>query len=304
MDIGETLRFFRKKLHLTQKEMLDNYLDPSSYSRIEHGKQVIRIDTLADVLKKLSLSSEEFFARVSLDEEQKQFKELFYYCASHLDNQTKKQKLISYYSRLKEKQLNLKEYSNYIVIKSYFSQFWREIDPITEQEIVKTAEYLLKKDYYQQYDYIIICNMIRLFTFKQQDLIIARAIPIPDENQRDYITKNFAYTTITNLITSRIYEKDYSGAQKYIVFANKQDMTASNYNYRMNLQYLHNLLQYLLTGNHKYMEHVYDFVRLLENIGDILQAENLKKEIKFLTYNQVPVSKKGDKDYPVGIFKY
>lgn len=90
MNIGETLRFFRKKLHLTQKEMLDNHLDPSSYSRIEHGKQTIRIDMLAEVLKKLSLSSEEFFARVPLDKEQKQFKELFYYCASHLDNQTKK----------------------------------------------------------------------------------------------------------------------------------------------------------------------------------------------------------------------
>ncbi|EOL43537.1 helix-turn-helix domain-containing protein [Enterococcus caccae] len=304
MNIGETLRFFRKQLHLTQKEMLDNYLDPSSYSRIEHGKQVIRIDTLAEVLKKLSVSSEEFFAHVSLDEDQKEFKDLFYYCASHLDNHTKKKKLIAYYSTLKERQLNLKEFSNYIVIKSYFSQFWEEIDPITEQEIKKTAQYLLKKNYYQQYDYVIICNMIRFFTFKQQDLIIARAIPIPNENRRDYVTKNFAYTTITNLITSRIYEKDYNGAQKYILFANKQDMTASNYNYRMNLQYLHNLLQYLLTGNHKYMEHIYDFVRLLENIGDTLQAENLKKEIKFLTYNQFSIPMKDDKNYPIGIFKY
>lgn len=213
-----------------------------------------------------------------------------------------KKKLISYYNSLETSQNNLKEFSNYIVIKSYSNQFWKEIDPISSQEVQETAQYLIKKDYYQHYDYVIICNMIRFFDFKQQDLIITRAIPIADENQRDHITKNFAYTTITNLITSRIYAKDYNGAKKYIIFANKQDMTGSNYNYRMNLQYLHNLLQYLLTGNHKYMEHVYNFVRLLENIGDTLQAEILKKEIKFLTYDYFPET--NEQDYPVGIFKY
>ncbi|MBM7687834.1 transcriptional regulator [Enterococcus ureilyticus] len=302
MNIGESLRFFRKNLNITQKEMLDNYLDPSTYSRIEHGKQVIKIDALAEALKKLSLSSEEFFARVPLDKEQKNFQELFYFCASHIDNQAKKQELIHYYNKIQYKQRDLKEFSNYIVIKSYFSQFWPEIEPISAQESQQAARYLLKKDYYQHYDYVLICNMISLFTFSQQDAIVARAIPIADENQRDYSTKKFAYTTITNLITARIYEKDYSGAQKYIFFANKQDVTGSNYNYRMNLQYLHNLLQYLLTGNHQYMEHIYDFIRLLENIGDGLQAENLKKEIKFLTYDYFPEIDRTD--YPIGLFKY
>ncbi|WP_207695551.1 hypothetical protein DOK67_0002158 [Enterococcus sp. DIV0212c] len=302
MNIGETLRFFRKKLHLTQKEMLDNHLDPSSYSRIEHGKQIIRIDTLAEVLNKLSLSPEEFFSRVSLDKEQKKFRALFYYCAEHLNNKSTKQKLIDYYQELAKFQYNLKERSNYIVIKVYFSQFWEEIPPLTEKEIKEIIDYLLKKDYYQQYDYLILSNTVRFFNEKQQDLILMRAIPIADEDLRDATTKNFAYNTITNLITSRIHAKDYVGARKYLAIAKKQDKDGKNYNYRMNLQYLNNLLEYLLTGEHQYMEYIYDFIKLLENIGDVHQAKILKKEVTYLTHSNFTVTNKND--FPTGLFKY
>ncbi|WP_206912196.1 hypothetical protein IGL98_001314 [Enterococcus sp. DIV0840] len=301
MNIGETLRFFRKKLHLTQKEMLDNHLDPSSYSRIEHGKQIIRIDMLAEVLKKLSLSPEEFFSRVSLDAEQKKFRELFYYCAEHLDNQTTKQKLIDYYLKLAKFQHNLKEFSNYIVIKVYFSQFWKEIDSITDEEVQEIFDYLLKKDYYQQYDYLILANTIRFFSTKQQDLVLFRALPIVDESLRDPLTINFAYNMLTNLISSRIHDKDYDGAKKYLAIAKKQDKAGKNYNFRMTLQYLNNLLEYLVTGEHQYMEYIYDFIKLLENIGDIQQADTLKKEVTYLTHSNF--ASIGKNDFPNGLFK-
>lgn len=302
MNIGETLRFFRKKLHLTQKEMLDNHLDPSSYSRIEHGKQIIRIDTLAEVLKKLSLSPEEFFARISLDEDQKKFKALFYYCAEHLDNQSMKQKLVDYYLKLAKFQHNLKELSNYIVIKVYFSQFWSEIDPITDKEIQEIVKYLLKKDYYQQFDYLIISNTIRFFSTKQQDLVLSRAIPISDEDLRDSTTLNFAYNMLTNVISSRIHERDYEGAAKYLSIAKKQDKKGKNYNFRMNLQYLNNLLEYLVTGEYHYMEYLYDFIKLIENIGDLQQAETLKKEVTYLTHSNFTVTDKTS--FPNGLFRY
>lgn len=76
----------------------------------------------------------------------------------------------------------------------------------------------------------------------------------------------------------RLYAKDYESAQKYIRLAKKQDRHSENYSFKLNLQYLSNLLDYIIEGEPIYMERVYDFIHLLENTGDTLQAEQVKKK--------------------------
>jgi len=69
----------------------------------------------------------------------------------------------------------------------------------------------------------------------------------------------------------------------------------------MNLQYLSNLLNYLTTGETIYMEHIYDFIHILENIGDSSHANEIKKELKLLILNDD--GSLGARRYPTAIIK-
>ncbi|EOL44166.1 helix-turn-helix domain-containing protein [Enterococcus caccae] len=302
MNIIETLRFFRLKLKLTQKEMMSDYTDPSTYSKIESGKRSLKVNELEEILNQTSINVEEFFSFTTFDKHQQDFRETFYYCGAHLENKSTKQKLLNYYFSVKDKEnKSLRELSNYIAIKNFFNAHWEEVDPVTFKEITDIFEDLMNKPFYLQYDYIITANLIRFFSAKQADLLLARMFPIKYEEQRDFTTKKFAHNILINLISMRLYAKDYPSAEKYIKLAKKQDKQNENYSFKLNLQYLTNLLNYILEGEPVYMERVYDFIHLLENTGDTLQAEQVKKEVKMLTHERD--SEKMLRNYAVGLLK-
>ena len=302
MNIGDTLRFFRTQSNFTQKEMLPNNSDPSTYSRIENNKRPARLTDIQDILDKLSINPEEFFSFSSIDEKQEEFRNLYYYCGAHLDNHSKKKKLVLYYEELSNNpNKNLREVSNYVAIKNFFYEYWVEIDDITVEETNMLFDYLIKKKIYFHYDYILISNLMSHFNVKQADLIIARAIPINIEEKRDHLTKKFAYNALINLISIRLHDKDYERAGRYIRLAKKQDKLNNNYSYRMNLQYLSNLLSYLEKGEPIYMEHIYDFIHILEDIGDYAHASNIKKELKSLTH--YTGANENHRRYPTALIK-
>lgn len=302
LNIIETLRFFRLKLKLTQKEMMSDYTDPSTYSKIESGKRSLKVNELEEILNQTSINVDEFFSFTTFDKQQQDFRETFYYCGAHLENKSTKQKLLNYYFSVKDKEKkSLRELSNYIGIKNFFNAHWDEVDPVTIEEITDIFEDLLNKTFYIQYDYIITANLIRFFSAKQADLLLARMFPIKYEDQRDFTTKKFAHNILINLISMRLYAKDYESAERYIRLAKKQDKQNENYSFKLNLQYLTNLLNYIIEGEPVYMERVYDFIHLLENTGDTLQAEQVKKEVKMLTHERD--SEKMLNSYAVGLIK-
>ncbi|MBO0422245.1 transcriptional regulator [Enterococcus plantarum] len=302
MNIIETLRFFRLKLKLTQREMMSEYTDPSTYSKIESGKRSLKVNELEEILNQTSISVDEFFSFTTFDKRQQDFREIFYYCGAHLENKSTKQKLLNYYFSLEaNNKKTLRELSNYIGIKNFFNAHWEEVDSVTSEEITNIFEDLLNKSFYLQYDYIITANLARFFNAKQSDLLLARMFPIKYEEQRDFTTKKFAHNILINLISMRLYAKDYESAEKYIKLAKKQDKQNENYSFKLNLQYLTNLLNYIIEGEPVYMERVYDFIHLLENTGDTLQAEQVKKEVKMLIHERD--SEKMLNNYAVGLLK-
>lgn len=302
MNIGDTLRFFRTKLKLSQKEMTPEYMDSSAYSRIECNSRSIKIDELQNIFKKTGIGSSEFFYFFDMDDELTKFKELYFYCGSHLENKSKKAKLVDYYEKLKLiKDKNSVQLSNYVAIKNYFGSRWEEIEELDQSEADSIFNHLINKSFYLQHDYILISNVVRLFSPKQVDLIVPRIIPIPFENNRNPETKRYAHNTLINIISLKLYLMDHDGAAKYIKLAKKQNKLETDYNFKLNLQYLSNLLQYLVTGEMVYIERVHDFIHILEDIGEVLHAEQVKKEVKILTLDKD--SNKMMSSYDVGLFK-
>lgn len=302
MNIGDTLRFFRTKLKLSQKDMTPDYMDSSAYSRIESNTRSIKIDELQNIFRKTGIGSSEFFYFFDLDNELTKFKELYFYCGSHLDNKSKKLKMINYYEQLKNiENKNSVQLSNYIAIKNYFGSRWEEIEEISQDEADGIFELLFNKSFYLQHDYILISNIVRFFSPKQVDLIVPKIIPIPFEKNRNPETKKYAHNTLINIISLKLYLMDHDGAAKYIKLAKKQNKLETDYNFKLNLQYLNNLLQYLVTGDMVYIERVHDFIHILEDIGEDLHAEQVKKEVKILTLDKD--SNKMMSSYDVGLFK-
>lgn len=300
MEIHEVLRFFRKTLHFTQKEILPN-LDPSVYSRIEGGKQEIKINDIKNIMNTLSLVPEEIFSNAPLDLEQYKYKKLFSYCSENLQNQKQKQKLLDYYQTLSCKNKNLRELSNYLAIKNYFAQFWEEVDKITGEELQEIYQILLNKNYFQHYDYAIILNTIRLFDKKQIDLIMTKVFSSRNKNSDLIFLSNLAHHIILNVITVRIYEKDYNSAFKYISLAKKHDQSEQSLYYRINFKYLENLLEYLVTGDYQYMQRIQEYIRLLKDIGDNALAEQLEAEIKVVIHGILVSSSQNT--FPVTLIK-
>ena len=284
MEIYEILRFFRKKLGYTQKEILPD-VDPSVYSRLESGKQELKINDLKKVLNSMSLSPEEVFSITALDEDQQKFKSLFYFCVQNLIDQDKKQLLISYYHNISSKNKNLRELSNYIAIKSYFARFWDEIDAITSEELEYIYSHVMNKIYHQHYDFVLIRNIIRFLDKDKADLIIARFFSANQEQLEETAINDSMYYILINAISTRICEKDYDEARQYIHLAKMQDKGRKNLNYWINLKYLENLLDYITIGDYQYMERIQEYIHILKDIGDSFTAEQIKTEVKSVINN-------------------
>lgn len=302
MNIGDALRFFRTKFKLSQKEMTPDFMDASAYSRIEANIRSVKTDELQEIFKKIGILSSEFFMFYDLDPDRTKFKELYFYCGAHLNNKTTKKKLVDYYNTISKKEdKSISELSNYIAIKNYFGYHWDEIEKVQQEEADEIFNLMMQKSFYTQYDYLIISNLIRLFTPKQIDLIIPRIIPIPFEDKRNLETKRYAYNTLINVISLNLYSADYDSAEKFIKLAKRQNKIETDYYFKLNLQYLSNLFQYLVTGDMVFLEKVHAFVHVLEDIGEDFHAEQVKTEVKVLTHDKN--SKQMLKEYKVGLFK-
>lgn len=287
MNIGDSLKFFRTKKNITQKEMIPQNIDPSTYSRIEGNRRPLRISDLQSIIEKLEISVDEFFSFATLDEEQKWFREHYYYCSIHPFNKEAKKGLVKYYSSIDIKPIKtLRELSNYIAIKCLFYNKWEEIEEISDNEISYIYNLLVSKHYFFQYDYILINNIIAFFTTKQTSVLMLKAFPIIDEEKRDSTTLAFAYNAWLNLISIKLYNEEYTLAEDYIKKSYKFDKSKTNYNFRLNIRYLTHLTRYLQTADPDDMREISLFIKLLKDIGDEEFANRVDEEVRTLTINK------------------
>lgn len=304
MKTGEILRFFRKNNKQKQKEVLPFEMSLSVYSRIESDKQSINFEDLQQTLESLCITPEEFIAFSDADCKQRKFIELFNYCGSHLENQTKKKQLLSYYNLyMSDNNLPLTEYSNLIAIKRFFGVHWDEVEQLKKDEVQNIVNYISNRLFLTYYDYNILLNISSLLSVEQSNAVIHKALPIKKENKRSRKTKVFAYNIARNLITAMLYEGEFQSARKYIELAKMQDVELANYNYRMHIQYLQNLLDYLETGNAKYHEKIMHYIHTLEDIGDHITVNDINKEVRSLTHQKGNGISLWNDVHPITIFK-
>lgn len=286
MNIGETLYYFRKNRNMKQREILD-YSSSSIYSKIESNRQEIRLSELIYFLKKTEITEEEFFEYIDLDEEQKKFRKLFKKCSQNPKDQILKKQLCSYdfdWQNVSEKKLQ--ELSNYVVMHLYFSKYWSNISPLTEEQIRYIYELLNYKSVYFQYDYILLANTIFLFTTDQSKKLFTKVFPLKQEQILSNTTKSFISSIMNNIITKSLRNKDYKNAKFYVSIAREQEDKVNDIAYKIIINYLENLTKHMITGKYVYLERVYDCIKILKNIREFELANSIELEVESLTVKE------------------
>ncbi|PZL72640.1 hypothetical protein CI088_10065 [Enterococcus plantarum] len=286
MNIGETLYYFRKNRNMKQREILD-YSSSSIYSKIESNRQEIRLSELIYFLKKTEITEEEFFEYIDLDEEQKKFRKLFKKCSQNPKDQILKKKLCSYdfdWQNVSEKKLQ--ELSNYVVMHLYFSKYWYNISPLTQEQIRYIYELLNSKSVYFQYDYILLANTIFLFTTDQSKNLFMKVFPLKKEQILSNTTKSFISSIMNNMITKSLRNKDYNNAKFYVSIAKEQEDKVNDIAYKIIINYLENLTKHMITGKYAYLEKVYDCIKILKDIREFELANSIELEVESLTVKE------------------
>lgn len=296
--IGETLRFFRNIRGFTQKEMLKSSADHTVPSRIENGKRDVKLKELDEILDTLSVNINEFITFSNFDSKQEIFRKEFYATAMDIDNPEKKAEMLQYYNSLVSATNRTSiQLSNLASTKAYFSQFWSEIESVTAAEIQEAYNLLVGTKYLLQYDYALIANMIHQFPAEQRKKIMEKAFPIADQHLRDLETLKHAYNTIPNAITACLQEKQYDEAKKYVELADTIDKAGRNVYHIMNINYLGNLIDFVVTGDRKYQKKINRYIDILHENGFTSMAKDSDEEVKRFTFGDV-----NKDDMPINTF--
>ncbi|WYJ88388.1 hypothetical protein A5888_000107 [Enterococcus sp. 9E7_DIV0242] len=292
MKIGDTLRFFRTLKGFTQKEVLKSSTDHSIYSRIENGKRSVRLEELQEILDTLSVNIEEFISFSGFDTNQGVFRKNFYGAAADLEDLEKKAIVIKYYREiLATPKKTTVQLSNLVSIKAFFSQFWSEVVPVTQEEIQEAYDLLSNTDYLSQYDYALLANIVFQFPTEQRKVLMKKAYPIMDQSLRDPETLKLAYNAIPNAMTACIQEKQYDEGKEYAKMIDTIEKSAKNVHIIMNIKYLENLIYLITTGDRSYQKKINRYIDILQEHGFTAIAEASDKEMRILTFGEID---KGD----------
>ena len=278
MNVEEALYFFRKNKNLKQKDVL-THTDTSVYSKIETGKKILRFSELTDILERFSIPLEEFSEYLEDSLEQKKYRKLFKQCGHNPTDNASKLELLDYYSQLTfSKEMHLREMANFVGIKTLFSNFWKEISPLSKAELNQIYELLMEKEYFFQYDYAVLSNTIFLFNDNQIKSLAKKALPVKDIEVRNVETTEFIKNMINNLITTLLRKKEYEECLYYLTLATTKERNHT-FDYKLVIQYLKNLTSYLMTGDDSYKEHIFDYIHLLNRLGEQQFAKSIELEV-------------------------
>jgi len=279
LNIQETLLYIRKKKELPQRKLL-KYVDASVYSKIESGRKNLTFSELLEILTNLSIPLDEFSKYFDNNSIGKTMRSLLEAYKMTPNDPVIKEKIILYFNQLNfSRDMSLEALSDYIVIKTLFSNKWTEVPEVLEKELTAIFTLLKEKEYYFHYDYAILSNTIYLFNDEQIEILMKKAFPVKDMQYRNAATKEFITNLICNLITTFIRKKDYISCEYYIEIA-KQERENYDLSYKIMLNFLENLIVYVQTKDTEAKNTLENSINFLNSVGEFNLASSLKAELE------------------------
>jgi len=289
LNIQETLLYIRKKKELPQRKLL-KYVDASVYSKIESGRKNLTFSELLEILNNLSIPLDEFSKYFDNNSIGKTMRSLLEAYKMTPNDRVIKEKIILYFNQLNfSRDMSLEALSDYIVIKTLFSNKWKEVPEVLEKELTEIFTLLKEKEYYFHYDYAILSNTIYLFNDEQIEILMKKAFPVKDMQYRNAATKEFITNLICNLITTFIRKEEYKKCAYYISLAKKE---RENYDlpYKIMLKFLENMVVYVQIKDQKSKEALELAINFLNSVEEHELANALQLELEnVLSIDKEPI---------------
>lgn len=283
---GKSLKEIRELRRLSQDELLAGK-NRATVSRLESGHTDIKLPTLEVICDSLGITVSEF---VSLSDSKNQMNKLlilYRECTHDLTNLELKENFLNHFSQLnlkKDDELTRIEYNFKYSVRSVFSTYWKEIQPLTDKDVKKLYKHLLNSDFFGQYDYMLALNIAKHFTSKQMQSVIDSMYPLKEQSSRNDLTKQYADLLVTNAISRFIYNKEYDIAFNYIGIAQNYISISHSYYLHLNLLYLKNLVLSLQHNDSRYIDKAREVIRIIHDIGDIATAKTFEDELNNLIF--------------------
>jgi transcriptional activator, rgg/gadR/mutR family, C-terminal domain len=188
-SLGKTLRKIRKGKNISLDSIADEHLSKSQISRFERGESEISCIRLLNLLNKLKVSAEEFFA---LHNSQYNDKETFESLVTFIRKQYTMKNFNNIKNLLSPKSIFPINSFEKTMIKSIIYSFDSLIKP-TKNELLELTDYLFKVENWGYYEIILLGNCIRTIEYSTLFLLTKEML----ENLI-YLTSN---TTNKKLVT-------------------------------------------------------------------------------------------------------
>lgn len=188
-SLGKTLRKIRKGKNISLDSIADEHLSKSQISRFERGESEISCIRLLNLLNKLKVSAEEFFA---LHNSQYNDKETFESLVTYIRKQYTMKNFNNIKNLLSPKSIFPINSFEKTMIKSIIYSFDSLIKP-TKNELLELTDYLFKVENWGYYEIILLGNCIRTIEYSTLFLLTKEML----ENLI-YLTSN---TTNKKLVT-------------------------------------------------------------------------------------------------------
>lgn len=279
MDILDSIKYLRTQLEIPQENMIEN-MSASTYSRIENGQRQLKFDTLKLICDKLGITVNELLEFSETDTDDQKFAILLNQALQFPKRTLVKNELLKdFFPKQHISKMETTDLAKYCSIKCLLGSIWKEISPLTDDEIHYLYHYFINKQFYVQKDYQIAMNSIVFFSTEQISEIIKRMYPVKFYEKRTQKTKGYATHIITNAITSCIYRLEYKAALYYIELAESTMDFSTNYYLRLNIQYHKNIALRFVKRDTVYIEKARQIIGIMYEISDKQTAEQFEDEL-------------------------
>lgn len=261
-QLGNLLKKFRLNAKLSQKEISQNIISRSTYTRIECGETKISSTDLLKILDRLNLNYVEFFYLIEQDKTDKRLTlEESQQLGSNPNTTT--QDLQNFHIK------NMKKYKKTKDMFYYFSAIFAKVllQDVTEQEITDSYNYLNNKEIFTFFDFSFLGNILVYMDSKRVYHLTNKMLPQLQNINPDLKAYQKLSLFFINLINLGLAHNDRDQTIKYIQSAKTHNANFPNYLMEIKLHYLENLTEFRFSNNTDSLEKCFTYINIFKTTG-------------------------------------
>jgi len=284
---GDYIRLIRERSNIKQYTLLPDR-HRSQSAKVEKNKVVFTIDLLRELSRNMGVTLEEFMHISEFDTQDEYLLHKYRHCIKYSDREQDKKEFLIIFNNLYSKKmtdLTINQSKLLFTIRATLSLYWEEIPKLSHLDVKNMYDSLIKKDFFSQYDYMVLCNGATLFSLEQLENLVKKGFPVYLNQKRNSTTKSYSLMFMLNVISINIYKGEYKKALYYTELLERHREKTRDYYTQINILYLKNICLGFLNNDNRFFLKAYNTIDIMKEVGDTKAANQLENELNALISN-------------------